>query len=75
MSVFWHQVSQARLGERLLTSRGLSSDSTCVLEAEPGKLDTKRREPGILSISLQVDSLFKLAVMTSLSSFVSIQCH
>ena len=44
-------------------------------QTEPGKLDIKRREPGILSISLQVDSLFKLAIMTSLSSFKSIQCH
>ena len=35
----------------------------------------KRREPGILFISLTTDSLFKLAIMTSLSSFVSIQCH
>ena len=30
----------------------LAEDSTCVLEAEPGKLDIKRREPGILFISL-----------------------
>ena len=35
-----------------MTSRGLLSDSTCVLEAEPGKLDIKRREPGILFINL-----------------------
>ena len=35
----------------MLTSRGLPSDSTCVLKAEPGKLDIKRREPGILFIS------------------------
>ena len=49
-----------RFRERLLTSRGLLSDSTCILEAEPGKLDIKRRGPGILFISLQVDSLFKL---------------
>ena len=27
-------------------------DSTSVLEAEPGKLDIRRREPGILFISL-----------------------
>ena len=26
----------------MLTSRGLPSDSTCVLKAEPGKLDMKR---------------------------------
>ena len=29
-------------------------------KAEPGKLDTKRCKPGILFISLQVGSLFKL---------------
>ena len=34
-----------------LAERGLPSDSTCVLKAEPGKLDIKRREPGILFIS------------------------
>ena len=45
-------------------SQGLPSDSTCVLEADPGKLDIKRRKPGILFISLQADSLFKLAIMT-----------
>ena len=64
MSVFLYQVYQARLRECLLTSRGLSSDSTCVLEAEPGKLDIKRHEPGILFISLPIVSLVKLAIMT-----------
>ena len=33
-------------------------------KAEPGKLDIKRREPGILFISLPIVSLFKLAIMT-----------
>ena len=33
-------------------------------QAEPGKLDIKRREPGILFISLSLVSLFKLAFMT-----------
>ena len=36
----------------LVESRGLLSDSACVLDAEPGKLDITRREPGILFISL-----------------------
>ena len=54
MSVFCYQVYQARLQERLLTSRGLPSDSTSVLKAEPGKLDIKRREPGILFISVSI---------------------
>ena len=31
----------------------LPSESTCVLKAEPGKLDIKRREPGLLFISVQ----------------------
>ena len=33
-----------------MTSQNLPSDSTCVLKAEPGKLDIKRREAGILFI-------------------------
>ena len=41
MSVFWYQVYQARLWEGLLASRGLPSDSTCLLKAEPGNLDIK----------------------------------
>ena len=49
-STCWHQM--------------LASDSTCVLKAEPGKLDIKRREPGILFISLSIVSLVKLAIMT-----------
>ena len=40
----------------MLTSRGLPSDSTNVLKAEPGKLYIKRREPGILFISLPIVS-------------------
>ena len=75
MSIFCYQDYQARLRERLLTSRSLPSDSTCFLEAKPSNLDIKRGEPGILFISLQVDSLFKLAIMTSLPSFVLIECH
>ena len=47
----------------LVESRGLPSDSTCVLEADPGELDIKSREPGILFISLQVGSLYKLTIM------------
>ena len=48
----------------LVESQGLQSDSTCVLGAEPGKLDIKRHLPGILYISLPIVSLFKLAIMT-----------
>ena len=48
-------------------SRGLPSDLTCYLEAEPGKLEIKRREP------VQVGTLFKLSIMALLSFFVSIR--
>ena len=44
----------------------------CILEALPGKLDIKRCEPGILFISLQVGSPFKLAILMKLLIFVSI---
>ena len=54
----------------MLTSRGLPSDSTCVLKAEPGKLDIKRRETGILFISLPIVEHFKLAIMTYFFSFL-----
>ena len=37
-------------------SLGLPSNSTCVLEAEPGKLDIKRHSPSILYLS---DKLYK----------------
>ena len=64
VSVIWYQVYQARLWERLLTSQGLPSDLKCLLKAEPSKLDSKRREPGIPFINLPIVSLFKLAIMT-----------
>ena len=54
---------------------GLQSDSTSVLEDEPGKLDIKRRKPGFLFISLQISPLIKLAIVTSLSIFMSNQRH
>ena len=41
-----------------MTSQGLPSDSTCVLKAEPGKVDIN------LFISIQADLLFKVAIMT-----------
>ena len=51
----------------------LAKDSTSVLKPEPGKLDIKRCEPGILFISLPIVSLFKLAIVFSI--FVLIQGH
>ena len=47
----------------LVESRGLPSDSACVIEAEPSNLDTERREPAVLFISLPIVSLFILAIM------------
>ena len=43
----------------MLSLRGLPSDSTCVFKAKPGKLDIKRREPGILFISLPMLNTFQ----------------
>ena len=59
----------------MLASGGLPSESKSVLKAEPGKLDIKRGEPGILFISLPIISLLKLAIMTKFSIFVLIQRH
>ena len=53
----------------LVESRGLPSDSTCILKPEPGKLDTKRRKQVILFISLQVSSLFKPAIIDLVIDF------
>ena len=44
--------------------RGSAEQLTCILEAEPGKLDIKRYEPVIRFIRLPVGSLFKLAFIT-----------
>ena len=41
-------------------SGGLPSNMTCFLEAEPGELDIKRCQPGILFINLTIG----LAIMT-----------
>ena len=52
-----------------------ASGSTCILKAEPGNLDIKRRETGILFISLPIFSFYKLAIMTSFSILLLIQRH
>ena len=57
MSVFFTSSLPGMASRRLV-------DSTCILKAKPGKLDVRRREPGILFISLQVGSMFKLGIMT-----------
>ena len=59
----------------LLELRGLPKDLICVLEAEPGKLEIKRCEAGILFISLPIGLLFKIVIMTYNYVFVSIQRH
>ena len=40
------------------------SELTCVLKAEPGKLDIIKYEPGILFISFPIVLPLKLAIMT-----------
>ena len=42
----------------------LLSDSTCNLEAKPGKRYIERCEPVMLFISIRIGSLFKLRIMT-----------
>ena len=42
----------------LVESRGLVGNSTCILKTEPGKLDIKIGDPGILLISIQFGSFF-----------------
>ena len=50
MSVFRYQIYMA----------GLPGDLKCVLNAEPGKLDIKRRKPGILFTFYQFTHWFTL---------------
>ena len=42
-----------------MTLRGLPSDSTCILKAEPGKLDIKGRQPGIFFYQFSHCFIFK----------------
>ena len=53
-------------------SQSLPSDSTCLREAEVGKLDIKRRKPGAVLISIPIGSLFKMVIMTELLIFMLI---
>ena len=41
---------------------GLAERTTCLLEAEPGKLDIKKRKPGILFISLTIGSDYDVVI-------------
>ena len=45
MSVFFILSLPGKASRKPNEMRGLPSYSTCVLEAEPGKLDIKRRKP------------------------------
>ena len=47
---------------------------TCIFKTEPGKLDIKRHEPGILFISLPIVSLFKISIMTWEGSGSVVEC-
>ena len=51
----------APLRKHMLNCEGLLIDSTCFLEAEPGKVNIERHKPEILFISLHAGSPFKLA--------------
>ena len=51
MSVFLISGLPGEALRTLVESRGLPSDSTWVLKDEPGRVDIKRCEPGILFIS------------------------
>ena len=55
-------IYHTRLRERLL-NRQSAARFNMHYKAEPGKLDMKRQEPGLLYISLPAGSLFKLTVM------------
>ena len=59
-------VDIARLAERK------PHDSTCIINAEPGKLNIKRCEPVIIFINSPIVSLFKLAIMALFSILVLI---
>ena len=64
----------------MLTSRGLPSDSTCVLKAELGKLDIKRCKPGILFISLPIvehsnDVIFDFCVDSASLATSFLKCN
>ena len=45
--IFWYQVYQARLWERMLNRLASLAMSTSVLKVLPGKLDIKRHLPSI----------------------------
>ena len=46
--VFWYQVYQAQLWERMLNRSAGLAMSTCILKALPGKLDIERHSPSII---------------------------
>ena len=51
-----------------------SRDSTCVLKAEPGKLDINRPIPGITFIRLPFGSVSKMSIMAQDASYICCKC-
>ena len=49
--VFWYQVYQARLWDRMFNCSSSLPMSTSIFKILPGKLDIKRRSPSILDVS------------------------
>ena len=64
MSVFEYHFFTEAMHCKWLLDLIMLSDSTCILEGNPGRLHIRRRKPVILIISLPIDSLFKIAMMT-----------
>ena len=53
----------------MLNGEALPSNLLPILKAESGKLDIKRRKPGILFISLPLCAIFEFMIITKLSIF------
>ena len=62
MSVFWYQVYQARLWERLLNREAVPRDLKCILEAKPGKLDLKSLDADSIGVGMMQNLVFCLSV-------------
>ena len=71
--VFWYQVHQAWLWERMLNHLASLAMSTSVLKVLPGKLDIKRHSPSILYISASLAML--TSVLKTLPDKLDIKIH
>ena len=56
-------LNRLALPECLLNHKASPVTQHAIFKAKSGKLDIQRREPGILSISLPISLLFKMATM------------